>query len=136
MAKSHFVLVHGAHHQPQHWDLLVKVLQQAGHTTSTANLPSVSVTPPPEALNADIAAIKQAIVDAITQGAESIVPILHSYGGIPGFEALATLTADEKAKIARVICISAFIIPKGESLVSVQKADSRNFVKIDVRLIS
>jgi len=132
MAKPHFVLVHGAWHSPQHWDPLVKVLQQAGYSTSTAKLPSVGTTPPPEVLKADIAAIKQVIVDAIAQGAASIVPIVHSYGGVPSFEALATLSADEKERIARVICVSAFVIPKGTSLASEQEADKRLPAEVDV----
>lgn len=135
MSKPHFVLVHGAYHQPQHWDPLVKVLQSAGYTTSTAKLPSVSATPPPEVLKADVAAVKQAVVEAVAQGATSVVPVLHSYAGIPGFDALATLTAEEKAKIPVVICISAFIIPKENSLVGVQESDSRGYVKIDVRVL-
>lgn len=135
MSKTHhFILVHGAYHQPQHWDPLVKVLQQSGHRTSTPRLPSVSATPVPDCLTADISAVKTAVVAAIANGSESVVPIFHSYGGIPGFEALATLTQDQKSKIPRVICISAFIVPKGDSLVSVQKPDSRNYVEIDVSL--
>jgi hypothetical protein len=133
MAKAHFVLVHGAYHQPQHWDPLVKLLQSSGHATSTARLPSVSSTPPPECLKADAAAVKQAVVDAIAQGATTVVPVLHSYAGIPGFEGLATLTPEEKAKIPRVICISAFVIPKDNSLVSVQEGKERTYVEIDVR---
>ena len=128
----HFILVHGAYHQPAHWSPLTTLLQASGHRTSTPRLPSVSATPIPNCLAADISAVKQSVVDAIANGAESVVPIFHSYGGIPGFEALATLTDEEKSKIPRVICISAFIVPKGESLVSVQRADSRNYVEIDV----
>ena len=121
----HFILVHGAYHQPLHWEPLVKVLQQSGHRTSTPRLPSVSATPIPDCLAADISAVKTAVLDAIASGSESVVPIFHSYGGIPGFEALATLTDEEKSKIPKVVCISAFIVPKGDSLVSVQKPDSR-----------
>jgi len=133
MAKHHFILVHGAYHQPEHWDPLVKVLQQSGHQTSTPRLPSVSATPIPDCLAADISAVKQSVADATANGSESVIPIFPSYGGIPGFEALATLTDGQKSKIPRVICISAFIVPKGESLVSVQQADARTYVEIDVR---
>jgi hypothetical protein len=132
MAKAHFVLVHGAYHQPQHWDPLIKLLQSSGHATSTARLPSVSFTPPPECFKADAAAVKQAVVDAVAQGATTVVPVFHSYGGIPGFEGLATLTPEEKAKIPRVICISAFVIPKDNSLVSVQESKDRLPATIDV----
>jgi len=134
MPQTHFILVHGAYHQPQHWSPLITLLHQSGHRTSTPRLPSVSATPIPDCLAADISAIKTTIVDAIANGSESVVPVFHSYGGIPGFEALATLTDEQKSRIPRVICISAFIVPKGDSLVSVQKPDSRNYVEIDVSL--
>ena len=134
MPQTHFILVHGAYHQPQHWSPLIILLHQSGHRTSTPRLPSVSATPIPDCLAADISAIKTTIVDAIANGSESVVPVFHSYGGIPGFEALATLTDEQKSRIPRVICISAFIVPKGDSLVSVQKPDSRNYVEIDVSL--
>lgn len=133
MAKAHVVLVHGAYHQPQHWDAFIKVLNAAGHTTSTPRLPSVSHTPPPDALKADVTAIKEAITEAVDQGASSVVPVLHSYAGIPGFEALATLTPAEKSKIPRVVCIAAFVIPRDNSLASVQDSESRTYVSIEVR---
>lgn len=136
MPKTHFVLVHGAYHQPQHWDPLVSLLQQSGHQTSTPRLPSVSATPIPDCLAADTLAIKTAVVDAIANGAESVVPIFHSYGGCPGFEALATLTDDQKSKIPIVICIAAFILPRDNSLVGVQDPNSRNYVAIDVSFLS
>lgn len=133
MAKSHIVLVHGAYHQPLHWDPLVKVLQAAGHTTSAPKLPSTGFSPPTsDVLGADAAPVKQAVGDAIAQGATSIVPVLHSYAGIPGFEGLATLTSEQKAKIARVVCISAFVIPKDNSLVTVQEPGDRSYVHIEV----
>lgn len=133
MAKAHIVLVHGAYHQPQHWDAFVKVLNAAGHTTSTPRLPSVSHNPPPDALKADVTAIREAVAEAVAQGAVSIVPVLHSYAGIPGFEALATLTPAEKSKIPRVVCIAAFVIPKDNSLASVQDSEARTYVNIEVR---
>ena len=132
MAKAHIVLVHGAYHQPQHWNALVKVLNAAGHTTSTPRLPSVSHTPPTDVLNADVTAIREAVTKAVAEGASSVVPVFHSYAGIPGFEALATLTSAEKAKIPRVVCIAAFVIPKENSVVSVQEERSRTYVEIDV----
>jgi len=133
MVKPHIVLVHGAYHQPSHWDLMVELLQSAGHPTSAPKLPSSSTSPFPEVFDADVASVKQAIVDAIAQGATSIIPVFHSYGGIPGFEALASLTPEEKQQITRVVCISAFVIPRGNSLVSVQESDDRTYVRVEVR---
>lgn len=132
--KYHFILVHGAWHQPDHWTALVNLLHSSGHSTYTPKLPSASASPPPNVFNEDIAAIKEAISEAAAQGATSIIPVLHSYGGIPGFEALATLTPEEKARILRVVCISAFIVPKGGSLAGAQQRDDSQYVRKDVRM--
>ncbi|KAM0719995.1 hypothetical protein Q7P37_004130 [Cladosporium fusiforme] len=120
MAKAHVILVHGAQHQPVVWDPVIQLLQAAGHNTSAPRLPSASFTPPPSSMHEDTVVIKQAIVDAIDQGATSIVPVFHSYGGIPGSDALATLTPDQKTKIAKMLYISSFIVAKGSSLATVQ----------------
>lgn len=131
--KPYIVLVHGAYHQPSHWDLLVELLQSAGHPTSAPKLPSSTASPFPGIFDADVASVKQAVVDAIAQGATSIIPVFHSYGGIPGFEALASLTPDQKRSITRVVCISAFVITRGNSLVGVQESSDRTYVSVEVR---
>lgn len=133
MAKPYIILVHGAYHQPSHWNLLVQLLQSAGHPTSTPKLPSSSASPGPGIFDEDVSSVKQAIIDAIAEGATSIIPVFHSYSGIPGFEALASLTPKQRLAISRVVCISAFIIAKGDSVVSVQESGERTYVRVEVR---
>lgn len=132
MAKANILLVHGAYHQPHHWDPLAKLLQDAGYPTSAPKLPSASLTPPDAPLEKDIAVIRQAIADTIDNGAESIVPVFHSYAGVPGFETLATLTPDQKAKIVRVVCISSFVVPKGGSLVTAMGGKPADYTHTEV----
>jgi alpha-beta hydrolase superfamily lysophospholipase len=132
MAKPHIILVHGAYHQPSHWDLLVGLLQSAGYSTFAPKLPSSGASPLPGIFDADVSSVKQAVLDAIAEGATSIVPVFHSYGGIPGFEALALITPKQKLVISRVVCVSAFILPKGDSLVSVQESSERAYVRVEV----
>jgi hypothetical protein len=133
MAKPYIILVHGAYHQPSHWDPLVKLLQSAGYPTSTPKLPSSSASPLAGVFDADVSSVNQAILDAIAEGATSIVPVFHSYGGIPGFEALASLTPQQKLAISRVVCISAFVLAKGDSVASVQESSERTYVRVEVR---
>lgn len=133
MAKSHIVLVHGAQHLPIVWDPLIQTLRAAGYTTSAPRLPSSSFTPPPSSFSEDTVIIKQAIVDAINQGATSVVPVFHSYGGIPGSDALAILTPDQKSKIPRAVYISSFIVEKGSSLAGVQ-FEKPEYAHIEVSL--
>jgi len=133
MAKPSIILVHGAYHQPSHWDLLMELLQSAGHPTFAPKLPSSGASPLPGVFDADISSVKQAVLNAIAEGATSIIPVFHSYGGIPGFEALASLTPEQKLAISRIVCISAFVLPKGESVVSVQESSERTYVHVEVR---
>jgi alpha-beta hydrolase superfamily lysophospholipase len=132
MAKPYIILVHGAYHQPSHWDLLVELLQSAGYSTFAPKLPSSGASPLLGVFDADVSSVKQAVLDAMADGATSIVPVFHSYGGIPGFEALASLTPEQKLAISRVVCISAFVLPKGDSLVSVQESSERAHVRVEV----
>lgn len=68
----------------------------------------------------DTTVIKNALVKAIDQGATSVVPVFHSYGGIPGSDALALLTPEQKTKITKAVYISSFVVKKGSSLAGVQ----------------
>jgi alpha-beta hydrolase superfamily lysophospholipase len=133
MAKPCIILVHGAYHQPSHWDLLVELLQSAGYSTFAPKLPSSGASPLPGVFDADVSSVKQAVLDATAKGATSVIPVFHSYGGIPGFEALASLTPEQKLAISRVICISAFVLPKGDSVVGVQESSERTYVRVEVR---
>lgn len=133
MAKPCIILVHGAYHQPSHWDLLVELLQSAGYSTYAPKLPSSGASPLPGVFDADVSSVKQAVLDAIAEGATSLIPVFHSYGGIPGFEALASLTPEQKLAISRVICISAFVLPKGDSVAGVQESSERTYVRMEVR---
>lgn len=132
MTKPHIVLVHGAWHQPLHWDPLVKILQAAGYPTSAPQVPSSGLTAQSPTLEADTAAIRKPIVNAIAQGANSVTPVLHSFGGVVGFEALATLTAEQKARISRVVCISAIVVPKGGSVSTINNNPEKSYIETEV----
>lgn len=130
--KAHIILVHGAYHQPHHYDLLVKVLESAGYPVSVPRLPSVGSRSLSDPMAKDTVAIKDAIVKAVDDGAMSIVPVFHSYAGIPGFDALASLSHYQKARIPRVVCISAFIVSHGVSLVDFQAKAPPTYARAEV----
>lgn len=130
--KAHIILVHGAYHQPHHWDPLVKVLDTAGYPISAPRLPSVGCRSLSDPMAKDTAVIKDAIVKVIDDGATSVIPVLHSYAGIPGFDALASLSPRQKAKIPRVVCISAFVVPRGVSLVDFQAKAPPTYAEAEV----
>ncbi|KAF2168582.1 hypothetical protein M409DRAFT_21332 [Zasmidium cellare ATCC 36951] len=118
MSNLHFVLVHGAYHRAWHFKFLQEELEKAGHKVSTLDLPSGSEDGPEDnAMSADTSAIKSALETAASHS-PTIVPVFHSYGGIPGSDAAAELSEAAKNKVLRLIFIGSFIFPANTSLLS------------------
>ncbi|KAH9828055.1 alpha/beta hydrolase [Teratosphaeria destructans] len=116
MSRPHIVLVHGAYHQSWHWHLLKSKLEEAGHRVSTPALPSAgNGVSPAIGLKEDKEAIKLAVEKA-AETAESILPVFHSYAGVPGSEAAAELSQPARDKIVRLVYVMAFVIDQGTSL--------------------
>ncbi|KAF2768947.1 alpha/beta-hydrolase [Teratosphaeria nubilosa] len=117
MSRTHIILVHGAYHQSWHWHLLKSKLEEAGHQVSTPALPSSgNGVSPAIGMNEDKEAIKLAIEKKAAETAESILPVFHSYAGVPGSEAAAELSKPARDKIVRLVYVMAFVIDQGTSL--------------------
>jgi hypothetical protein len=116
MAKTHVVAVPGAYHQPWHMKLVQTRLEELGYSVSSAKLPSIGHnTPQNVGLAEDTAAIRTAIEEAAST-AERIVMVFHSYAGIPGAEAVATVSDEIRSKIVHLVYIASFLQPKGTPL--------------------
>ncbi|KAK4504492.1 hypothetical protein PRZ48_005408 [Zasmidium cellare] len=118
MSKPHFVLVHGAYHRAWHFHLLKQELEKTGHPVTTFDLPSGNEDGPTEnAMSADTLAIRTAIQIAASHS-DTVIPVFHSYGGIPGSDAVADLSPAAKKKVLRLVFIGSFIFPAGTALLS------------------
>lgn len=116
MSKPHFILIHGAYHRAWHLHLLKSELEKTGHSVTTIDLPSGNEDAPQvNAMSADTEAIKSVLETAASQSS-SIVPVFHSYAGIPGSEAVAELSESAKKKVLRLIYLAAILIPQGTAL--------------------
>lgn len=107
--KTAIVLVHGAYHTSWHLQTLKGELEKYDHYVVTPDLPSAGHL---TTLQEDIDVIQDAILSLATNY-ERIVPVFHSYGAVPGTEALAELPDNVAAKIPRVIYLAALILPQG-----------------------
>lgn len=116
MSNPHFILIHGAYHRAWHLHLLKQELEKCSYKVTTIDLPSGNEDAQQEnAMSADTLAIKSILEIAASQST-SIVPVFHSYAGIPGSEAVAELSEFAKKKVLRLIYLAAFIIPQGTAL--------------------
>lgn len=79
------ILVHGAYHQPEHFDVVAKHLDEAGFKVVRPRLPSVGMSSDPGgALHLDAGAVRDALHEEIIQQGNDVVLVMHSYGGLAG----------------------------------------------------
>lgn len=81
------ILVHGAYHQPEHFDSVATLLRDAGYDVTLPRLPSVGLpSDPGDALHLDAAAVQDALNEVVIHRGQDAVMVMHSYGGLAGTE--------------------------------------------------
>lgn len=122
MSKPTIIIVPGAWQTPPAFEHIVKLLQEAGYPTVHVPLPTVGGTELPLAgLSDDVDAVRKALVPIVEQG-KDVVVIGHSAGGISmsgaveGFDAGSRKAAGRSGGVIRCIFMTAFVLPKGQSL--------------------
>lgn len=98
MVKPVIVFAHGAWHQPLHYLSLLRSIQAKGHTVvspvnATLDLKGLSAG---KTCQDDTKVIRDAMRPFLESG-EDIVLVCHSYGGIPGTDAVEGNTVQERA---------------------------------------
>ena len=91
MSKPTILLVGGAWHTAEYLRPLAATLEAAGYPTTAFGLPSVGANPPKSGFEDDVAVIRSTVSELVSEG-KRVVAVLHSYGGIPGNEALQGFT--------------------------------------------
>ena len=132
MPKSTFVFVPGAWHTPSAFGGVMAALLTHGYLSVGVSLPSVGAVPAVNDVTEDIFAIREVVIKLVEQGEEVIV-VLHSYGGIPGSQALEGLGKKERERagdvggVVRLVYIAAYVLPAGFQLAS--RGDVTQFSK-------
>ena len=126
MPKPIVVIVHGAFHVPEHYEDLISELRAQEYPVKIPRLPSVGAeTDSENGLEQDAETVATAIGE-LTDAGNDMVALFHSYGGVPGTEAVATLREKsklespvrERGKILKLIYLAAFVVPKGENVLT------------------
>lgn len=113
MSKPVFVLLHGAWHSPQCWDLLTAELDRAGYRSVTPRLPSSADR------DGDIETIRKAVSDLVQE--DDVVVVIHSYsfsgmtGGtsLEGLDKQTCVSKGLRGGVIRLVYIGGFLIPEG-----------------------
>jgi pimeloyl-ACP methyl ester carboxylesterase len=107
MARPTLLFVHGAWHGSWCWDVLRRILEERGWTTTAVDLPTVHA---PDKARLGMTADADAVRTAIEAVTGEVVVVAHSYGGVP------TTQGADTANVAHIVFISAFVLDLGESL--------------------
>ncbi len=120
---STFVLVHGAWHGAWCWEKVVPLLEEAGHEVVVPDLPGhgEDATPISELSMQDYA---DRVVRVLDEGAEPVVLVGHSMGGI-----VVSLAAEARPeRVKRLVYLTGFLLEDGKALLSVAENDGEAIV--------
>jgi pimeloyl-ACP methyl ester carboxylesterase len=115
---KHFVLVHGAWHGAWCWYKIVAGLETAGHRVTTLDLPSGGIDgTAPETVTLQTQADR--VIALLDSRSEPVILVGHSAGG-----PVISLAAEARSqKIAKLVYLTAFLLPDGDSQVTVVARD-------------
>jgi alpha-beta hydrolase superfamily lysophospholipase len=124
-SKPDIIIVPGAWHGPESFKPTSDLLEKAGYTVHGINLASVGASPPLKSFDPDVEIIRNTVNEVLSSG-KDLVLVYHSYGSVPGCEALADYLKDlqsetKKAgwgKIQRLVFCCAFVLPEEGSLMA------------------
>lgn len=121
-SKPTILIVPGAWQLVASYKPFAELLTKAGYENQVVKLPSTGGTELPlTGLPEDIAAIRAAL-EPLVEAGKDVVLLTHSAGGVSGSAALKGLdaktrkAAGQPGGVVRIIYMSAFMVPKGSSL--------------------
>lgn len=127
------------------WDAVMSHLHEAGYDTLAIELPTVS--PPstaPAKTMANDAAHTHGIIEALANDDKEVLVVMHSYGGIPGTQAVEGLTRKERkgkgkeGGVMGMVHVSSLLINEGENSedsFAAFRGEPPDFFKVSVYLL-
>ena len=134
-----FIFVPDAWHGPEAFAPTTTLLTAAGYTVHGVNLPSVGPVKHLQSFDPDVVEIRNAINSVLSKG-KDVVMLYHSYGGVPGSEALGEYIKDlESGKgkegwgmVRRLVYCASFVLPEGGSLMAALQGKPLPWFILDV----
>lgn len=142
MSRPTIIIVPGAWQTPPAFENIVKLLQDAGYPTVHVPLPTVGGTGLPLAgLSDDVDAVRKVLVPLVEENKEVVV-IGHSAGGISmsgaveGYDVGSRKAAGKTGGVVRCIFMTAFVLPKGQSLLGMLGGQPLPWMVVEVSYAS
>ena len=124
---AHFVLVHGAWHGAWCWYKIVAALEGVGHRVTAIDLPSGGIDAVP-ATSVTLQAQADRVIALLDALAAPVVLVGHSAGG----PVISTVAEARPEKIAKLVYLTAYLLPAGSSILSVAEQDPGSLVSANL----
>ena len=122
MTKPTVIFVPGAFHPASCWDNVRSSLTRYSFETVAISLPGVGAGSKVTSHHEDTAAIRKVLSQLIVEEQKDVVLVMHSYGGVPGSEAVRGLEKSIRGKetpgacgVIHCVYLSGFLVPTGAS---------------------
>ena len=117
-SKPTFAFVPGAFHTPAHFQPLVDALAAAGYEGVGIPLPIVGAGAGKCVSSDDAGAIREVLKELVVEKHKEVILVCHSYGGVPGSEAIRGLekSAVQHGGVVGYVGICAFMCREGETM--------------------
>jgi hypothetical protein len=150
MSLPSLLLVPGAWHCTQHFQLLIDQLKQLGFDCHAVDLPSMLNYSTVTSIAADTECVRDNALEILDHSAcenvsRDLILVMHSYAGAPTSNALDGLLKADRTKagyqngVIGLISIAALIVDEGESIATSLTGDSEDWMntpwkKVDVSI--
>jgi pimeloyl-ACP methyl ester carboxylesterase len=120
---AHFVFVHGAFHGAWCWYKVTAALEAAGHRTTAVDLPSGGIDgTSPASVTLETQAAR--VLEVLDAAETPVILVGHSAGG----PVISTVAEARPEKIAKLVYLTAYLLPSGASIVSTLADDPESLV--------
>lgn len=134
------VFIPGAFHTPAHFEPIVSLLEKHSYSSLAVRLPTIGTTARNSDLHDDIRIIREQLERLIEVEQKEVVLVMHSRGGVAGcqavhgFEKSVKTTQGKSGGIIRCLFLAAFLLLKGETVVSFLGGSLPPWVAIEVSI--
>ena len=135
------VFVPGAFHTPEHYRPISALLEASSYQALTVALPTIGARASSTSYRDDVQAIRSTLQELIEGQGRDVLLAIHSYGGVPGCQAVGGLEKSARDKegkkggVVHVLFMAAMVVEQGKRLRDALPGGIPDWAAFEVRLV-